>query len=238
LGIVAEYCIIRTEAVVSIPSEIDPAVSSPLLCAGVTVFNSMRQMKVMPGEVVAVQGLGGLGHLAVQYANKMGFKVVALSSSGAKEKFAKDLGAHVYVDGSKENHAEALKKLGGAGMIVSTAPNPEIMGDLVNGLGAMGKLILLARKFNLSTYVVYGMLIKSALAIGEIKINTLPLITKGSSVHGWPSGQALDCEEAIDFAQLHNVNCVVEKFPLAKANEAYEHMMSGKARFRCVLTMT
>lgn len=106
-------------------------------------------MKVPPGEVVAIQGLGGLGHLAIQYANKMGYKVVALSSSGAKEKFAKDLGAHIYVDGSKESHVEALKKLGGASMIVSTAPAPDIMGDMVNGLGLQGKLILLARKFSL-----------------------------------------------------------------------------------------
>ena len=107
----------------------------------------MRQMNVPTGEIVAIQGLGGLGHLALQYANKMGYKVVALSSSGAKEKFAKDLGAHAYVDSSKENHAEALQKMGGAAMIVSTAPNPEIMGDLVNGLGAQGKLVLLSREY-------------------------------------------------------------------------------------------
>ncbi len=149
LNTVAEYCILRTEAVVNIPSDVDPAAYSPLLCAGVTVFNSMRQMKVTSGELVAIQGLGGLGHLAIQYANKMGYKVVALSSTGAKEKFAKDLGAHAYVDGSKENHAEALQKMGGAAMIVSTAPNPEIMGDLVNGLGAQGKLILLSRTSSL-----------------------------------------------------------------------------------------
>ena len=107
-------------------------------------------MKVTSGEIVAIQGLGGLGHLALQYANKMGFKVVALSSSSSKEKFAKDLGAHVYVDGSKENHAEALMKLGGAAMIVSTAPNPDIMGDLVNGLAPGGKLIILSRKLHLA----------------------------------------------------------------------------------------
>ena len=134
---------------VRVPREIDPAESAPLLCAGVTVFNGMRQMKVAPGEVVAIQGLGGLGHLGLQYANKMGFKVVALSSSGAKEKFAKDLGAHIYVDASKESHVEALTKLGGAAMIVSTAPNPDVMGDMVNGLGMHGKLILLARKSSL-----------------------------------------------------------------------------------------
>lgn len=108
----------------------------------------MRQMKVASGETVGIQGLGGLGHLALQYANKMGYKVVALSSSASKEKFAKDLGAHVYVDASKENHAEALTKMGGAAMIVSTAPNPEAMGDLVNGLAPGGKLIVLSRKLH------------------------------------------------------------------------------------------
>lgn len=178
----------------------------------------MRQLKVPPGETVAIQGLGGLGHLALQYANKMGYKVVALSSSGAKEKFAKELGAHVYVDASKENHAEALQKIGGAAMIVSTAPNPEIMGDLLNGLAPKGKVIVLA-------------------PTGECKINTLPMIGKGLSIHGWPSGHALDCEEAIDFAQLHGVECKIETFPLEKANDAYEHMMSGKVRFRSVLVM-
>ena len=142
----AEYSILQTEAVVRIPVDVDAASYAPLLCAGVTVFNSMRQMKVTSGETVAIQGLGGLGHLALQYANKMGYKVVALSSSSSKEQFAKDLGAHVYVDGSKENHAEALQKIGGAAMIVSMSPTPEIMGDLVNGLGAGGKLVILSRK--------------------------------------------------------------------------------------------
>ena len=143
---VAEYCILRTEATVRIPHDVDPATVAPLLCAGVTVFNGLRQMHVTTGELVGIQGLGGLGHLALQYANKMGYKVAALSSSGAKEKFAKDLGAHVYIDASKENHAEALQKMDGASMIVSTAPNPEIMGDLVNGLGTQGKLVLLSRE--------------------------------------------------------------------------------------------
>ena len=156
--VVAEYCIMRTEATVRIPHDVNPAESAPLLCAGVTVFNSMRQMNVPPGALVAIQGLGGLGHLALQYANKMGFKVVALSSSGAKEKFAMELGAHVYVDGSKEDHAEALQKLGGADMIVSTAPNPEIMGGLVNGLGAQGKLVLLSREYTLLQDILISLL--------------------------------------------------------------------------------
>ncbi|KAL9636132.1 MAG: hypothetical protein Q9204_002375 [Flavoplaca sp. TL-2023a] len=207
----AEYCILRSEATVSIPPDVDAASFCPLLCAGVTVFNSMRHQHIPTGELVAVQGLGGLGHLAIQYASKMGYRVVALSSSGAKEQFAKDLGANHYIDGSREDQAEALQKLGGASMIVSTSPSPENMGMLVGGLGI--------------------------LACGEVTVNTIPMLQKGLSVTSWPSGHAMDSEEAIAFARLHNVNCMIEKFPLEKANEAYEHMKDGKARFRAVITM-
>ncbi|KAL9040130.1 MAG: hypothetical protein Q9180_002102 [Flavoplaca navasiana] len=214
----AEYCILRSEATVPIPPDVDAASFCPLLCAGVTVFNSMRHQHIPTGELVAVQGLGGLGHLAIQYASKMGYRVVALSSSGAKEQFAKDLGANHYIDGSKEDQAEALQKLGGASMIVSTSPSPDSMGMLVGGLGILGKLLILA-------------------PCGDVTVNTIPMIQKGLSVTSWPSGHAMDCEEAIAFARLHNVNCMIEKFPLEKANEAYEHMKDGKARFRAVITM-
>ena len=142
----AEYCHLRTEAVVRVPSDIDPAAYCPFLCAGVAVFNGMRQMKITPGETVAIQGLGGLGHLAIQYAARMGYRVVALSSGGSKEKFAKDLGATDYVDGSKEDQAQALQKIGGAALIVVTAPNPSTMGELLGGLGPQGKLLILARE--------------------------------------------------------------------------------------------
>ncbi|CAL8574074.1 hypothetical protein XPA_000047 [Xanthoria parietina] len=214
----AEYCILRSEATVSVPPDVDPAAFCPLLCAGVTVFNSMRQQQIPSGETVAIQGLGGLGHLAIQYASKMGYRVVALSSSSAKEQFAKDLGASEYIDGSKEDQAEALQKLGGASMIVSTAPSPETIGKLVGGLAFVGKLVILA-------------------PCGEVSINTNPMVVKGLSVSSWPSGHAMDCEEAMSFARLHHINCIIEKFPLEKANEAYEHMLSGKARFRAVITM-
>lgn len=192
--------------------------AAPLLCAGVTVFNAMRNMKVTAGGVVAIQGLGGLGHLAVQYSRKMGYRTVALSRDGSKRDFATKLGATDYVDGSKENTAEALQRMGGADLVVVTAPNPSIMGDLVNGCAAGGQVVILA-------------------PVGEITVNTIPMILKGISVRGWPSGHALDCEEAIAFAQTHGVECMVEPFPLSKANEAMEHMMSGKVRFRAVLTM-
>lgn len=112
-----------------------------------TVFNGIRQMKITPGEIVAIQGLGGLGHLAIQYAAKMGYRVVALSSSGSKEKFAKELGASEYIDGSKQDHGEALQKMGGAALVVTTAPNTEVMKSLINGLGPLGKLLILAGKF-------------------------------------------------------------------------------------------
>lgn len=131
---------------VSVPKDVDPAEVAPLLCAGVTVFNGMRRMKITPGEIVGIQGLGGLGHLAVQYASKMGYRVVALSSSAAKEKFAKDLGASDYVDGSKTDQADFLKGLGGAALIVSTAPNKDVVGQLVGGLAGEGKLLVLSRE--------------------------------------------------------------------------------------------
>lgn len=130
-----------------IPTHVDAAKYAPILCAGVTVFNGMRRMQIAPGSLVAIQGLGGLGHLAIQYANKFGFRVVALSRDSKKEKFARDLGAHEYIDGSKGDQGEALQKLGGAAMIVVTAPNPEAITPLMKGLGIMGKLLILAGKF-------------------------------------------------------------------------------------------
>ena len=234
----AEYCLLRSEAAVRVPADVDPAAYAPLLCAGVTVFNGIRQMKITPGEIVAIQGLGGLGHLAVQYAAKMGYRVVALSSSASKEKFAKDLGAHEYIDGSKQDHGEALQKMGGAALVVTTAPNPEVMKSLINGLGPLGKLLILAGEFLyvFSTLLFLGTDPPFEVA-GEATFNTIPMITKGLSVHAWPSGHALDCEEAIDFARIHNINCMIENFPLEKASEAYDHMMSGKVRFRSVITM-
>ncbi len=175
-------------------------------------------MHIIPGETVAVQGLGGLGHLAIQYAARMGYRVVALSSSGDKEDFAKKLGAHDYIDGSKVDTAEALRKLGGAALVVATAPNGKIMGPLLPALNAGGKLLVLG----------IG---------GPFEVDPVALIQKGLSVQGWPSGHSLDCEEAIDFARIHDVNCMIEKFPLKDAQKGLEHMLSGKARFRAVLTM-
>ncbi|KAI0097919.1 alcohol dehydrogenase [Nemania sp. FL0031] len=214
----AEYALLREEAVVRVPKELDPAQAAPLLCAGVTTFNAMRKQHVEQGNLVAIQGLGGLGHLAVQYASKMGYRTVAISSGSSKQEFARQLGAHEYIDTSKEDPIKKLESMGGAAMIVSTAPNPRAVGPLIGGLQSGGKLIVLA-------------------PLGPVEFDTTTLIQKGASVQGWPSGHALDCEEAILFAQTHGIKCLVETFPLAKAAEAMEHCDSGKVRFRAVLTM-
>lgn len=144
----AEYVYLRTEAVVRVPTSIEPAKYAPLLCAGVTVFAGMRNLRIAPGETVAVQGLGGLGHLAVQYASKMGYRVVVLSSSGKKEAFAKECGASDYIDGSKHDHAEALQKLGGAALIVATSPDMGSISKLIGGLDKGGKLLVLGGEFS------------------------------------------------------------------------------------------
>jgi len=214
----SEYCILRTEAAVKISPDIDPVSYAPLLCAGVTTFNGIRKMNIEQGGVVAIQGLGGLGHLAVQYARKMGYRTVALSQSAAKKDFAMELGATDYIDGSKEDTVEALQKMGGADLIVVTAPNPKIIGPLVGACAPLGKVLVLS-------------------PVGDITVSTIPMIMKGISVHGWPSGHALDSEEAIEFAEHQGVKCMVEKFPLEKAQEAMDYMLSGKVRFRAVLTM-
>lgn len=142
----AEYCLLRAEAGVRVPADVDAAVYAPILCAGVTVFNSMRNMKLGPGSTVAIQGLGGLGHLAIQYANKFGYRVVALSRGSDKEKFAKELGAHIYIDGGKGDIGEQLQAIGGADMIVSTAPSRSAVEPLLKGLGMLGKLLVLSSK--------------------------------------------------------------------------------------------
>ena len=140
----AEYCMLRSEAAVRVPAHVDAAKYAPILCAGVTVFNSMRNMKIPPGATVGVQGLGGLGHLAIQYANRFGYRVVALSRDSKKEKFARQLGAHEYIDASNGDAGEALQKLGGASLIVATAPSANAMTPLLKGLGILGKLLILS----------------------------------------------------------------------------------------------
>jgi D-arabinose 1-dehydrogenase-like Zn-dependent alcohol dehydrogenase len=214
----AEYVLLRAEAVVRVPKEMDAAEAAPLLCAGVTVFNGIRKLHVEQGNLVAVQGLGGLGHLAVQYANKMGYEVAVLSSGDDKADFAKQLGAHHYINTKKSDPAEEPTKLGGAAIIVQTAPNPKAVSPLVNGLAAEGKLLSLA-------------------PVGPAEIDTMSLVLKGASVVGWPSGHALDSEEALRFSMIHGVKCMIERYPLAKVQDAVESLQAGKPRFRNVLVM-
>ncbi|KAH8700949.1 alcohol dehydrogenase [Talaromyces proteolyticus] len=214
----AEYCLLRAEAAVRVPAHVDAAEYAPILCAGVTVFTSIRQMNIAPGAMVAIQGLGGLGHLAIQYANRFGYRVVAMSRGRQKEAFARQLGAHEYIDTSKENAGESLQRLGRASLIVCTAPSVEVISPLMKGLDMLGKLLILSD-------------------IGDVPVNTGGMIRYGLSVQSWPSGHAMNSEDAIKFTELQNINCMIERFPLEKANEAYEAMLNGSVRFRAVLTM-
>lgn len=214
----AEYVLLRAEATARVPAEMDPAEVAPLLCAGVTVFNGIRKLHVEQGALVAVQGLGGLGHLAVQYAAKMGYEVAVLSSGDEKAAFAKQLGAHHYINTKTQDGAQELTKLGGASIIVQTAPNPKVIGPLVAGLAVQGRLLSLA-------------------PVGPVEVNTATLVQKGASVVGWPSGHAIDSEEAIRFASTHGVKCMVEKYPFADVQNAVNSLIAGKPRFRNVLVM-
>ncbi|EPQ31300.1 uncharacterized protein PFL1_01485 [Pseudozyma flocculosa PF-1] len=214
----AEYCILNSVSAVRIDSEAPASQLAPLMCAGVTVYNGIRQLRITPGEVVAIQGLGGLGHLAVQYSRAMGYRTVALSRGSDKKDFAMNLGATDYIDTEKEDPVEVLNKMGGAALVVATAPNPKVISPLVAGCKAMGKLLLLT-------------------PVGDVPFNSIAMITKGISVHGWPSGHAQDTEDTVAFSERFGIKCMVEEFPLDKAQEAYQHMMDNKARFRAVLTM-
>ncbi|GAO13625.1 uncharacterized protein UV8b_01755 [Ustilaginoidea virens] len=214
----AEYALLEEEAVVRVPKNLDAAEAAPLLCAGVTVFNGIRKMHVEQGALVAVQGLGGLGHLAVQYANHMGYEVAVLSSGDDKAEFAKQLGVKHYINSKTSDGPDELRKLGGASIIVQTAPNPKVVSGLVAGLAPGGKLLCLA-------------------PVGKVEFDTVGMVLGGKSVHGWPSGHALDSEEAIRFAETHGIRCMVERFPLEHVQKAVDGLLAGKPRFRNVLTM-
>ncbi|KAI1432870.1 alcohol dehydrogenase [Xylaria sp. CBS 124048] len=213
-----EYVLLRDEATARVSKDMDPAEVAPLLCAGVTTFNGIRKQNVEQGNLVAVQGLGGLGHMAVQYAAKMGYRVVAISSGSAKKDFALKLGAHDYIDASQEEPAKKLKSMGGAALIVATAPNAKAISPLVDGLQPGGKLLLLA-------------------AVGPIEFNSIPLVMQGCSVVGWLTGNARDCEEAIEFARDNNIKCMIEKYSLADVGKALQVCHSGAVRFRSVIVL-
>jgi D-arabinose 1-dehydrogenase-like Zn-dependent alcohol dehydrogenase len=214
----AEYMIAPFEALASIPDDLKSEDAAPLLCAGITTFNALRHSGARTGDLVAVLGVGGLGHLGVQFAAKMGFKTVAIARGADKGPLAKKLGAHVYIDSTSQNAAEELTKLGGAKVILATVTDAESMSSVVAGLGIDGKLVVLGASAD------------------PIEVSPLLLIGARRSIAGWPSGTAPDSEDTLRFSVLSNVRPMIETFPLADAAAAYEHMMSGKARFRVVLT--
>jgi D-arabinose 1-dehydrogenase-like Zn-dependent alcohol dehydrogenase len=189
------------------------------MCAGVTVYNALRNSGARGGDVVAVQGIGGLGHLGVQYARQMGFKTVALGRGKDKEPLAKKLGAHHYIDSGTGDAAAELQKLGGARVILATAPNAQAISALVDGLSVRGKLVM------------------PAAPTEPLTVSPMPLFLGNRSVAGWYSGTARDSQDTLEFSALTGVHPMIEKYPLSRVAEAYEQMHSGKVRFRVVLMM-
>ncbi len=212
----AEYAIIPFEAAARIPDGLDAAEAGPLLCAGITTYNSLRNSGARPGDTVAVQGIGGLGHLAIQYSARMGFRTVALSHGSDKEALARELGAHDYIDTQKVDAAEGLRKLGGADLVLATAPHSAAIASTIDGLKARGKLLVVAAAFE------------------PLQIPALTLLS-GKTIAGWPSGSAIDSEETMAFSALTGVRPRIERFPLEKAEEAFGKVMSNRVRFRAVL---
>ncbi|HTW22545.1 MAG TPA: alcohol dehydrogenase [Candidatus Baltobacteraceae bacterium] len=214
-----EYVVVPIEAVAAMPESLDPAEAAPLMCAGVTTFNALRHTGAVPCDLVAVQGIGGLGHLGIQFAQKSGYRVAAIGRGPDNAVLAKKLGAHYYIDSAATNAAAELQKLGGAKVILATAPNSKAMSALIDGLGANGELMVLGA------------------TIDPIEVTPLQLILQQRSVRGWASGTPSDSEDTLRFAEITGVRPMIEKYPLAKAPEAYARMMSGQAQFRVVLTM-
>jgi len=214
-----QYMLAPVEALAPIPESLSDVDAAPLLCAGITTYNALRHSGALPGDLVAVQGIGGLGHLGIQFANKFGYKVAAIGRGSENAVLAKKLGASVYIDSAAANAAEALQKLGGAQVILATAPSSKAMSELFDGLGPNGKLMVIGA------------------APEPIEVTPLQLINGSRSLQGWASGTPADIEDTLRFSELSGVRPMIETFPLEKAAEAYERMMSGKAQFRAVLTM-
>ncbi len=215
----ADYMIAPFEALAAIPEALSSTEAAPLLCAGITTFNALRHSGAAPGALVAVLGIGGLGHLGVQFAAKMGYHTVAIARGKDKEPLAKQLGAHVYIDSTSQDVAAELTRLGGARVILSTVTDSASMSAALGGLGNDGKLLVVGASMQ------------------PIEVSPLLLISGRRSVSGWPSGTASDSEDTLDFSVLAAIRPLIETYPLERAAEAYERMMSGKARFRVVLTM-
>jgi D-arabinose 1-dehydrogenase-like Zn-dependent alcohol dehydrogenase len=214
----AEYMVARAEAVARVPGELSAVEAAPLMCAGVTTYNGLRNSGARPGDLVAVLGVGGLGHLGVQFAAKAGYRTVAIARGKDKERLARELGAWQYIDSQTQDPAAELRKLGGARVILATVTNGDAMAAVIGGLGANGTLMVIG-------------------AAGSLTVHPGQLIGGKLSVKGWYSGTAIDSQDTLDFSVLAGVRSKNEVYPLERVAEAYERMMSGKARFRVVLTM-
>jgi D-arabinose 1-dehydrogenase-like Zn-dependent alcohol dehydrogenase len=214
-----QFMVAPVEALTAMPEGLGDAEAAPLLCAGITTYNALRHSGAMPGDLVAVLGIGGLGHLGIQFANKFGYKVVAIGRGSENASLAKKLGASLYIDNKVTNAAEALQKLGGAQVILATAPSSKAMSEVINGLGPHGKLMVVGAAFE------------------PIEVTPVQLISGSRSIQGWASGTPTDAEDTLRFAALTGVRPMIETYPLEKAAEAYARMMSGNAQFRVVLTM-
>ena len=214
-----QYMLAPVEALAAIPESLSDVEAAPLLCAGITTYNALRHSGAMPGDLVAVLGIGGLGHLGIQFANKFGYKVAAIGRGAESAALAKKLGASVYIDNKTTNAAEALQKMGGAQVILATAPSSKAMSEVIDGLGPNGKLVVVGASMD------------------PIAVTPVQLISGSRSIQGWASGTPTDAEDTLNFSVLTGVRPMIETYPLDKAAEAYARMMSGHAQFRVVLTM-
>lgn len=214
-----EFMVAPVEALVRMPESLDAAEAAPLMCAGVTTFNALRHSGALPGDLVAIQGVGGLGHLGIQFAKKFGYRVAAISRGADNAELARKLGAEIYIDSAATDAAAELQKLGGASTILATAPSGKSMSALVGGLGANGTLMVVGASME------------------PIEVPPIQLIMGKKRIHGWASGIPSDSEDTLRFAEITGVRPMIEKYPLAQAAEGYARMLSGKAEFRVVLTM-
>lgn len=214
-----QFMVAPIEALAALPDSLSFVEAAPLLCAGITTYNSLRHSGATPGDLVAVQGVGGLGHLGIQFANKFGYKVAAIGRGPENASLAEKLGAHVYIDSKAIKPGEELQKLGGARAILATAPSGKAMSELIAGLGTNGKLMVIGAAFD------------------AIEVTPIQLISGVKSIQGWVAGTPADSEDTLRFAELSGVRPMIETYPLEKAGEAFDRMMSGKAQFRVVLTM-
>jgi alcohol dehydrogenase len=214
----ATHMLAHASALAHVPDALDSVESAPLLCAGITTFNALRNCGAGPGDLVAIHGVGGLGHLGIQFAARQGFRTVAVNRGRDKEELARKLGAHAYIDSAAEDPAKALQAMGGAKAIIATVTSAEAMQAISGGLGVNGTMMIIG-------------------AVGALTVNSLDLLGKRAAVKGWYSGTSADSEDTLQFSQLNEIASMNEIFALDKAQEAYDRMMSGKARFRVVLKM-